>query len=33
LGSFRAGVKILWTIYRCWRTSLDSANAPRHARG
>jgi glycosyltransferase involved in cell wall biosynthesis len=33
LGSFRAGVKILWTICRCWRRSLDSANAPRNARG
>jgi glycosyltransferase involved in cell wall biosynthesis len=20
LGSFRAGIKILWTLYRCWRT-------------
>ena len=24
-GSVRAGIKILWTIYRCWRTPLPSA--------
>ena len=23
-GSFRAGVKILWTVYRCWRLPLES---------
>ncbi len=24
IGSVRAGVKILWTIYRCWRISLNT---------
>jgi len=33
LGSVRAGAKILWTIYRCWRTSLDSASPPQHSQG
>jgi glycosyltransferase involved in cell wall biosynthesis len=27
-GSLRAGVKILWTIYRCWRADLGSPVAP-----
>jgi len=26
-GSVRAGVKILWTIYRCWRTGSESGAA------
>jgi len=30
LGSARAGFKILWTIYRCWRAPLDSPRAPEH---
>lgn len=33
LGSVRAGAKILWTIYRCWRTSLGSASPPQHSQG
>jgi hypothetical protein len=24
VGSVRAGLKILWTIYRCWRIRLDA---------
>jgi glycosyltransferase involved in cell wall biosynthesis len=27
-GSVRAGVKILWTIYRCWRLPKNVADAP-----
>jgi glycosyltransferase involved in cell wall biosynthesis len=27
-GSVRAGVKILWTIYRCWRLPRDAGDAP-----
>jgi glycosyltransferase involved in cell wall biosynthesis len=27
-GSLRAGVKILWTIYRCWRLPKDAGDAP-----
>jgi len=30
-GSVRAGVKILWTIYRCWRRPPGAASAPRAA--
>jgi glycosyltransferase involved in cell wall biosynthesis len=26
-GSLRAGLKILWTVYRCWRTKLDAGGA------
>jgi glycosyltransferase involved in cell wall biosynthesis len=32
-GSVRAGLKILWTIYRCWRAPLDPASAPQHSHG
>ncbi len=28
LGSFHAGLKILWTIYRCWRVRLPGEGAP-----
>jgi glycosyltransferase involved in cell wall biosynthesis len=30
-GSARAGVKILWTIYRCWRKPPGAENAPHAA--
>jgi len=30
-GSARAGVKILWTIYRCWRKPRGAENAPHAA--
>jgi hypothetical protein len=30
-GSVRAGVKILWTIYRCWRKPPGAENAPHAA--
>jgi glycosyltransferase involved in cell wall biosynthesis len=30
-GSARAGVKILWTIYRCWRRRPGAENAPHAA--
>jgi glycosyltransferase involved in cell wall biosynthesis len=32
LGSVRAGFKILWTIYRCWRASLDTLHPAQHGR-
>jgi glycosyltransferase involved in cell wall biosynthesis len=32
LGSIRAGIKILWTIYRCWRAPLDTPRAPQGRR-
>lgn len=31
-GSLRAGAKILWTIYRCWRAPLESAATSQPAR-
>jgi glycosyltransferase involved in cell wall biosynthesis len=30
LGSARAGLKILWTIYRCWHAPVDTPRAPQH---
>jgi glycosyltransferase involved in cell wall biosynthesis len=33
LGTAWAGFKILWTIYRCWRTPPDTASAPQHSQG
>ena len=32
MGSIRAGAKILWTVYRCWRCNLQEEEVPRAVR-